>query len=73
MSKKNILDLFKYIIKSYLQCFVTMSIIISIIGATLTNNLLWLLGYVFQLWISVEVTFLAIKIVCECIKKIKNK
>lgn len=73
MRKQNVLDLLKYIAKSYLQCFIIMSIIISTVGSILSNNLLWLLFYVFQLWISVEVTFFAVKMVYKFVKKIKDK
>ena len=73
MIKQNVLDLLKYIITTYLQCFIIMSIIISTAGAIMSNNLWWLLFYVFQLWISVEVTFFAVKMVYRFVKKIKDK
>lgn len=73
MNKECILTLLKRLGKSYLQCFITVNIFISVVGAILSNNTWWLLFTTFKLWVSVGIILFLLEFVCMLIKKLRKQ
>ena len=70
MSKKYILNMLKCIGMSYVQCFITLNVIISITAAILSDNLLVLLFTTFKIWVYAEILLLLIGFTYKFIKKL---
>lgn len=73
MSKKNILDLFKYIIKSYLGAFIVVSVVVTVLAAIKSSQLLWVLNYTLWMWLIAEVLVYIIRMVIKFINKLKKR
>ena len=67
--RRYIVDILKYITISYINVFMFISVVVNVLAAIKSSQLLWLLNYTLWMWLIAEVLVYVIRRVIKFINK----
>ena len=71
--RRDIVDILKYITKSYINAFILVSVVVNVLAAIKSSQLLWVLNYTLWMWLMAEVVNYIIMMVIKFINKLKKR